>query len=184
MYTSDGKYIGYSMNKHACTEYTSPKAFGKQWAGYIVLNSNVTGEPNEYFVYDAYNNLFVPLTLTTEHGSQRIAWPGGKTAFIATSNGYLFAYKPGVVVSVDEENDVALSPDEFKLYQNYPNPFESSTNIVYQIPEDGFVVLKVYDLLGREIETLMNTNQTLSNKITHIHVARTPRNYCEHLWFA
>lgn len=47
-------------------------------------------------------------------------------------------------------------PDEFKLTQNYPNPFNPSTNIEFAIPKAAFVSLVVYDLLGREIETLVS----------------------------
>jgi hypothetical protein len=45
---------------------------------------------------------------------------------------------------------------EYKLQQNYPNPFNPVTNIVYQIPKNGLVQLKVYDLLGREVAVLVN----------------------------
>jgi hypothetical protein len=48
------------------------------------------------------------------------------------------------------------APEEFKLYQNYPNPFNPFTTINYQIPKAGFVSLKLYDVLGREITTLVN----------------------------
>ena len=44
----------------------------------------------------------------------------------------------------------------FKLEQNYPNPFNPTTNIVFRIAEGGFVTLKVYDILGNEIATLVN----------------------------
>ena len=172
MYTTDGKYIGYSMNKHEWSEYTSQKFLGKQWAGYIVLNSNVVIGPTEFFVYDAFNNLFVPLTITAEHGLKRIAWPGGKTALIATANGYLFAYKPGVVVSVDEEDDFKLMPYEFKLSQNYPNPFNPSTTIKWQQPELEFVTLNIYDLLGNEIATLVNKELTAGNHETVFDASR------------
>jgi hypothetical protein len=45
-------------------------------------------------------------------------------------------------------------PDGFKLYQNYPNPFNSSTIIRMAIPKQAFVTLKIYDVLGKEIETM------------------------------
>ncbi len=44
----------------------------------------------------------------------------------------------------------------FKLYQNYPNPFNPKTNISYQLSTASYVTLKIYDLLGREIETLVD----------------------------
>jgi photosystem II stability/assembly factor-like uncharacterized protein len=50
-------------------------------------------------------------------------------------------------------------PNEFKLFQNYPNPFNPTTNIKYQISNSSFVSLKVYDILGKEIITLVNEKQ-------------------------
>jgi hypothetical protein len=54
-------------------------------------------------------------------------------------------------------NETAVS---FSLEQNFPNPFNPVTNIKYQIPKNGFVKLSVYDLLGREVEVLINEIQT------------------------
>jgi len=47
-------------------------------------------------------------------------------------------------------------PSGFSLMQNYPNPFNPATTIIYEIPVKGLVSLKVYDLLGREVRTLVN----------------------------
>ena len=47
-------------------------------------------------------------------------------------------------------------PAEFVLNQNYPNPFNPATTISYFVPKEGFVSLKVYDFLGREVKTLVN----------------------------
>jgi len=62
-------------------------------------------------------------------------------------------------------NDWLLNniPDKYRLAQNYPNPFNPTTNIEYSIPEAGLVILKVYDLLGREISTLVNKEQQPGN---------------------
>ena len=47
-------------------------------------------------------------------------------------------------------------PNQFSLYQNFPNPFNPTTNIGFRIAEFGFVSLRVYDILGREVATLVN----------------------------
>lgn len=50
-------------------------------------------------------------------------------------------------------------PDEYNLYQNYPNPFNPSTVIKYDLPKGAFISVKVYDILGREVLTLVNEYQ-------------------------
>jgi len=59
-------------------------------------------------------------------------------------------------VTVGVDDPVTELPITFKLEQNYPNPFNPSSNIMYQISESGFVSLKVYDVLGSNIATLVN----------------------------
>jgi len=60
-------------------------------------------------------------------------------------------------VSVEDQNQM---PMDFKLYQNYPNPFNPVTSIQYAISSRQFITLKVYDVLGNEIATLVNEEKT------------------------
>lgn len=58
-------------------------------------------------------------------------------------------------------NEVDISnPSKFMLSQNYPNPFNPVTKIDFEIPENSFVKIVIYDILGKEIKTLMNENKT------------------------
>jgi photosystem II stability/assembly factor-like uncharacterized protein len=63
------------------------------------------------------------------------------------------------VVDVPEE-DIEL-PSDYVLYQNYPNPFNPSTTFRYSIPQTSKVVIKVYDILGNEIATLMDEEKSV-----------------------
>jgi uncharacterized protein (TIGR02145 family) len=63
-----------------------------------------------------------------------------------------------ITVGIDDNNKSEL-PKKFLLFQNYPNPFNPSTTIKYQIPSSGFVNLKVYDILGKDVATLVNENK-------------------------
>ena len=54
--------------------------------------------------------------------------------------------------------DVKL-PDSYTLYNNYPNPFNPITTLQYDLPENNFVRITIYDLMGREVRTLINKNQ-------------------------
>ena len=50
-------------------------------------------------------------------------------------------------------------PNDYSLFQNYPNPFNPSTLISYALPKASLVTVKIYDMLGREIRTLINGQQ-------------------------
>jgi hypothetical protein len=59
--------------------------------------------------------------------------------------------------------EVEIAPSVFSLSQNYPNPFNPTTTIIYQVPGLSFITLKVYDVLGNEIESLINEEKQAGN---------------------
>jgi hypothetical protein len=71
--------------------------------------------------------------------------------------------------------DVAsLDAKSYKLYQNYPNPFNPSTTINFSLPVDGNVVLKVYNILGKEVATLMNGFERAGGKEVTFNASNLP----------
>jgi len=74
---------------------------------------------------------------------------------VLSDNGPRFVLVDGTSLSVDEE----FIPTEFALHQNYPNPFNPVTTLNYGLPEQSMVVMTVYDLMGREVTTLVNQVQ-------------------------
>ena len=67
-----------------------------------------------------------------------------------------------LVSAVDDNSETGL-PDGFSLKQNYPNPFNPETQISYQLATGGYISLNIYDLLGREIKTLVSEDQPSGN---------------------
>jgi len=72
---------------------------------------------------------------------------------VGDSGTILFTSNGGLTDIADEQMPM---PNNFVLFQNYPNPFNPSTVISYQLAVGSFVTLKVYDVLGNEVETLVN----------------------------
>ncbi|MHB1688609.1 MAG: WD40/YVTN/BNR-like repeat-containing protein [Ignavibacteriaceae bacterium] len=83
---------------------------------------------------------------------------------LLVANNYIFAgtnnqsvwRRDSAEIPTGIQNISTEIPSSYSLSQNYPNPFNPSTIISYQIPKDGFVTLKVFDALGREVKTLVN----------------------------
>ena len=76
-----------------------------------------------------------------------------------------------IITSVEEDNQL---PTEFSLEQNYPNPFNPSTKIKYLIPQSSNVVIKVFDVLGNEIETLVNEEKPVGSYEVVFDAAKLP----------
>jgi hypothetical protein len=67
---------------------------------------------------------------------------------------------------VDVEDVQTAVPNAFTLKQNYPNPFNPSTKINYSVPKSGFVTLKVYNILGREVASIFSGQLNPGNYVS------------------
>jgi hypothetical protein len=89
---------------------------------------------------------------TVTFGETTLVSAGGKDMYVAKLE--------RIIVDVQSQSSLLK---EFWLYQNYPNPYNPVTKIKYQIPELCFVTLKVYDILGREVTTLVNEEKPIGS---------------------
>jgi hypothetical protein len=81
------------------------------------------------------------------------------------------------------EDEISLAPDGFELSQNYPNPFNPSTVITFKLPEKSFVSLKVYNVLGNEIVTLINEEKSPGTHSIKFDVSELPRELSNGTYF-
>ena len=102
------------------------------------------GSEDEY-TYDGNGNLDVILSQY---------WDGSQWV-----NSFKQTHTWTLITSIETGNTSSL-PSSYSLEQNYPNPFNPSTVIKYAIKADGFVTLKVYDILGNEVANLVNERQS------------------------
>jgi len=113
-----------------------------------------------------------------------LKWPD---SFSITSDGEIYVttsriYFPpgphGLFRITDSSTDVGQLknsfPDEYCLSQNYPNPFNPITKIKYQIPEQNFVSIKTYDILGNEVATLVNEVRTAGEYEVEFNISNIP----------
>lgn len=91
---------------------------------------------------------------TTFSNMRRIYFADRFHGWVIGDGGLVFRTRNGGLTSI--KSDTEEIPGDFKLFQNYPNPFNPETRIHYDLPQDGLVRLAVYDLLGREMATLID----------------------------
>lgn len=74
--------------------------------------------------------------------------------------------KLNVVRNETVNNETNVIPENYSLSQNYPNPFNPVTKINYELPKDGKVKLVIYDILGREVKSLVNNEFKTAGRYT------------------
>ncbi|MBC8374896.1 MAG: T9SS type A sorting domain-containing protein [FCB group bacterium] len=114
----------------------------------IGLNREVSGDKIVFLGFD-------PMSIN----ARPYTWWGYDSLSVQTQSLLWF----GILDELVDVDDDAGIPGEFSLAQNYPNPFNPSTTIEYDLPKQADVFLAIYDITGREIQTLVSTSQSPGN---------------------
>lgn len=114
-----------------------PRLWAKAKIDYLMDQIDIYGEIDE--LVDQIIELSLKFQILTKY-----------TAFYADPN------EPGTVVEKDDNGEL---PDGFVLHQNYPNPFNPTTTIQYELPTQGHITIKIFDLTGRLVKVLADKEQ-------------------------
>lgn len=154
------------------------------------MNSGLSGSGEALFLYNTDGQLVDSLTyndkapwpIAADGGgsSLELVNPSMENASGANWNASIGHGTPGSInstfVTGIKENNSAAIPTEFLLFQNYPNPFNPETRINWQLAVSSFVTLKVFDMLGNEVATLVDGEKSAGNYSIVFDLHRTGNN--------
>ena len=126
---------------------------GLPWADVTPTSGTIAPNDSTEFKVYWYNKNFDPgvyngyLRIETNEPTEAISW---------------MRLNLTIPLGIGEQS--ALTPKSYALHQNYPNPFNPTTTIKYDLKEGGKVTLKIYNILGQEVRTLVNKNETAGFK--------------------
>ena len=106
--------------------------------------------------------------------------PGGADSNMVFFDGA--QYRDPAATGINDNNSAAV-PGNFILEQNYPNPFNPGTVISYYIPQESYVTLKVYDMLGREVALLVSQNERQGAHQVEFNAAGQYKNLTSGIYF-
>ena len=180
----DGNYAGilkyeFDSSKGVCAVENRQgyDIFGASSVGMWIFGDNSRNELD--FVFGSSPEKLVPIDTIDWYGYKYIGmWRDNSDASTDVFKGFAIRHlqtslfdSGGIYVDDIQVNgnvtglhhDTMMHPASFGLFQNYPNPFNPKTVIDYQIPIAGNVTLKIYDVLGREVATLVDGRQNAGN---------------------
>lgn len=136
------KFINYGVSKQFDIEIDLSSDIG--YSRFVALNITIPANSS---------HIFVPQWTNLNNSQLIILEDLGNTGTISDT-----IYVNNQFIGI--ENKEPEVPTKFSLSQNYPNPFNPLTKIRYTLPKNIFVKLKIFDILGKEIETLVNEKQS------------------------
>jgi type IX secretion system substrate protein len=133
--------------------------------GTSFINERISASPftpNSGTFFGDYNNI------TAHNGKIRPMW----TRLVSPNSLSVWTAIIDIPIGIGQkENQI---PSVYNLKQNYPNPFNPTTKVEYALPEDSYVTIKVHDILGKEIATLVNNNEKAGEHYVYWNAAELP----------
>ncbi len=167
--TAEGSYSGIAFNPVTNELWASSRSFIPPNKDAIFKVNLSTGDTTiightglntltNDIVFDENENLFGVIGSSSQISEfisvNTLNGEGTVIGSVGFKNILGLAFAETGVTSVEDETNVI--PSEFVLEQNYPNPFNPETTIKFTIPKSAFVTLKLYDVIGNEVKTLVN----------------------------
>ncbi len=135
----DAKFVYHEVDGYGSIQFTDSSLGAKKW-DWDFGDGTTSQEQNPIHIFPDWGEYLVSLHIKNSINS----WDTTSTIFLSRET------------SVDDKNNL---PTKFELLQNYPNPFNPSTKITYQVTNAGLVTIKVFDVLGKEVVTLIDSEQ-------------------------
>ncbi|MFH1213621.1 MAG: FlgD immunoglobulin-like domain containing protein [Candidatus Neomarinimicrobiota bacterium] len=153
-YVADGKFTLASDSLDVAGTFNS-------WNGTLMSDDNSDGIYSVVIPLMPYSTHNFKFRINRSWNDATCEFPSGGpnrvyTVGDSTDNVVNYWYNDQVLVGVDDE---AMLPKVFALHQNYPNPFNPTTTIKYDLPKESYVKIVIYDIMGREVRTLINAKQ-------------------------
>ena len=155
LFTKNATVHVYNFETMNYSEIALNEGAGGIWAtGKIGLATNISKE--EFYAYNGFYDNWV--ALDPDGYTTPFAVTTDKTALIVR-NDRIYAFDPEITTGIDESFKTEKEAG-FKLLQNHPNPFSSSTTISYTLTKPGHVTIKVFDLLGNKVDEIIDENKS------------------------
>src|ERR1035437_1867006 len=157
--------------------------------GYVTPNAQYGGMLRFGFICKSTSSIYAPFTVSIKYFDNSIIpdsaciqlstyknldYTGPETYPLGNSTLYVDNLSFDTLLTSVSQDQTEEIPSKYELNQNYPNPWNPSTNIKYSIPKASRVSIRVYDILGNEIKTLVNEEKPASTYELTLNAANLP----------